>query len=237
MSAPETGPDLSHVTTWVFDLDHTLYPSDAAIMSQVDARMTDYVARTLRLPRDEARIVQKTYWREHGTTLNGLMANNQIGDGREFLDFVHDIDLDVIDPDPVLADRIRALPGKRYVYTNGSMKHAENVCGRLGLSDCFDDLFDVEAAGFQPKPLMAGFERFSSRFAIRPAEASFFEDSVRNLKTAHELGWTTILIRAKPGPRDEESAGPGEHPDHVHFAADCLKTFLGEARTASGIRR
>lgn len=237
MSAPDTGPDLSHVTTWVFDLDHTLYPSDAAIMSQVDARMTDYVARTLRLPRDEARIVQKAYWRDHGTTLNGLMANNQIGDGREFLDFVHDIDLDVIDPDPVLADRIRALPGKRYVYTNGSLKHAENVCGRLGLSDCFDDLFDVEAAGFQPKPLLAGFERFSSRFAIRPAESSFFEDSVRNLKTAHDLGWTTILIRARPGPRDEESAGPGEHPDHVHFAADCLKTFLGEARTASGNRR
>lgn len=226
--------DLRHVTTWVFDLDHTLYPSDAAVMTQVDARMTDFVARALGLPRDEARIVQKSYWRDHGTTLNGLMANGQIGDGREFLDFVHDIDLDVIDPDPELAARIRALPGKRYVYTNGSLKHAENVCGRLGLTDCFDDLFDVEAAGFQPKPLMAGFETFSRRFDIPHKEASFFEDSVRNLKTAHDLGWTTVLIRSRPGPRDEESAGPDEHPDHVHFAADCLKTFLGQARTANG---
>jgi len=228
-----TPPDLSHVNTWVFDLDHTLYPHDAAVMSQVDALMTDYVSRTLGLPHDEARIVQKSYWRDHGTTLNGLMANGQVIDGREFLDFVHDIDLSVIDPDPVLAAHIKSLPGKRYVYTNGSLKHAENVCGRLGLDDCFDDMFDVEASGFAPKPLMAGFEKFSSRFDIQHREASFFEDSVRNLKTAHALGWTTILIRAGEGERDEESAGPGEHPDHVHFAADCLKTFLGEAVTAN----
>ena len=73
---------------------------------------------------------------------------------------------------------------------------------------------------------------FSRRFDIRPAEASFFEDSVRNLKTAHEMGWTTVLVWPKPGPRDEECAEPGHHPDHVHHATDCLKTFLGDIRTA-----
>jgi putative hydrolase of the HAD superfamily len=111
------------------------------------------------------------------------------------------------------------------------MKHAENVCTRLGLSDCFDDMFDVEAAGFQPKPHLAGFDRFSRRFGIEAPESAFFEDSIRNLKTAYDLGWTTILVRARPGPRDEESAGPDEHPAHVHYAADCLKTFLSTAQT------
>ena len=230
-----TGPDLSHVAHWVFDLDNTLYPSDAEVMSQVDRLMTDYVARLLDLPRDEARIVQKTYWREHGTTLNGLMANGQVTDARDFLDFVHDIDLEAVTPDPELCARIQALPGKRYVYTNGSLKHAERVCGRLGIAECFDDLFDVEAAGFQPKPHREGYDVFSKRFDIRPAEASFFEDSERNLKTAHEMGWTTVLVWPKPGPRDEESAEPGHHPDHVHHATNCLKTFLGEIRTANHI--
>lgn len=233
MISADPTPDLSHVATWVFDLDNTLYPSDAAVMSQVDRKMTEYVALQLGLNPAQAHKVQKDYWREYGTTLNGLMANGQVPNGRDFLDFVHDIDLSVVDPDPELARRIRALPGRRYVYTNGSMKHAENVCDRLGIADCFHDLFDVEAADFQPKPHRSGFERFVSRFDVKAPESAFFEDSIRNLKTAHELGWTTILVRARPGPRDEESAGPGEHPDHVHYAVDCLKTFLSSARTAS----
>lgn len=226
-----TPPDLSHVSTWVFDLDNTLYPSDAEVMSQVDRRMTEYVARELNLSHEDARKVQKDYWREYGTTLNGLMANNQVRSGRDFLDFVHDIDHSVITPDPQLAAHIRALPGRRYVYTNGSMKHAEDICHHLGLADCFDDMFDVEAAGFQPKPHRPGFDLFTSRFDVKAPESAFFEDSIRNLKTAHELGWTTILVRARPGARDEESAGPEDHPEHVHFAVDCLKTFLSTAKT------
>ncbi|WP_394693868.1 pyrimidine 5'-nucleotidase [Hyphobacterium sp.] len=226
-----TPPDLSHVSNWVFDLDNTLYPSDADVMSQVDRRMTEYVARELNLSHADARKVQKDYWREYGTTLNGLMANGQVRNGREFLDFVHDIDHSVITPDPQLAEHIRALPGRRYVYTNGSMKHAEDICHHLGLTDCFDDMFDVEAADFKPKPHRSGYDLFSSRFDIKAPESAFFEDSIRNLKTAHEMGWTTILVRARPGPRDEESAGPDDHPDHVHFAVDCLKTFLATAKT------
>jgi putative hydrolase of the HAD superfamily len=223
--------DLTHVSHWVFDLDNTLYPSDAAVMSQVDVKMTEYVARLLKLAPDAARMVQKTYWRDYGTTLNGLMAHHAV-DVRDFLDFVHDIDHSVIEPDPLLARRICALPGKRLVYTNGSIKHAEKTLEQLGLTHCFDDLFDVEAAGFTPKPHREGFDRFTERFDLPPSEAAMFEDSVRNLKTAHEMGFTTVLVRARPGAKDEESAGPGEHPDHVHYAVDCLRTFLGGVRTA-----
>ena len=224
-------PDLTHVSEWVFDLDNTLYPSDAAVMSQVDQRMTDYVARLLDLDRETARQVQKSYWREYGTTLNGLMDRHRV-DPAEFLDFVHDIDHEAITPDPELARRIAALPGRRLVYTNGSVKHAENVLARLGINGVFDDIFDVQAADFLPKPHRDGFERFTRRFDLHAPDAAMFEDSVRNLKTAHELGFTTVLVRARPGPRDEESAGPDDDPDHVHFAIDCLRTFLGEARTA-----
>lgn len=150
-----TRPDLSHVSHWVFDLDNTLYPSDAAVMSQVDQRMSEYVARLLEVDLDEARIVQKSYWRDYGTTLNGLMKHHQVN-MREFMDFVHDIDATVIEPDPELARHIAALPGKRLVYTNGSLGHAENIMKRLGITELFDDVFDVEAAGFTPKPHREG---------------------------------------------------------------------------------
>jgi putative hydrolase of the HAD superfamily len=226
-------PDLSHISHWVFDLDNTLYPSNAPVMTQVDRRMTQYVARLLGLGESEARAVQKHYWRTYGTTLNGLMTHHEV-DRRDFLDFVHDIDASVIDPDPTLAARIEALPGRRLVYTNGSRGHAENVLGRLGLEHLFTDIFDVEAAGFTPKPHREGFDRFTAHFDLPVSESVFFEDSVRNLKTAHEMGFTTVLVRAREGPRDEESAAPGEHPEHVHYAVDCLSTFLGDVRVKQG---
>jgi hypothetical protein len=32
------------------------------------------------MTRDEAHALQKQYWRHYGTTLNGLMVNNQVSD-------------------------------------------------------------------------------------------------------------------------------------------------------------
>ncbi|WP_339743292.1 pyrimidine 5'-nucleotidase [uncultured Maricaulis sp.] len=225
-------PDLSHIDHWVFDLDDTLYPSDAPVMAQVSARMTDYVARLLDLPLGEAQIVQKSYWRNYGTTLNGLMANHSI-DIHEYLDFVHDIDHNVIPANPELIRHLAALPGKRLVYTNGSLKHAQNVLAHLGIDHLFDDIFDVEAAGFTPKPHRAGFDRFAAHFDLPVPKSVLFEDSVRNLKTAHEMGFTTVLIRAKEGLRTEDHIAPGDTPDHVNFAADSLTEFLGEMRTST----
>jgi putative hydrolase of the HAD superfamily len=219
-------PDLGHVETWVFDLDNTLYPADAAVMSQVDRRMTEYVMRLLDLERDAARAVQKRYWRDYGTTLNGLMSNHDV-DLADFLDYVHDVDHDVLTPDPTLARHIGRLEGRRLIYTNGSLKHAETVVDRLGLNGLFDDVFDIAASDYTPKPHRESFDRFARRLAVRPARAAMFEDSARNLETAADMGFTTVLVRAAGPDRDEETAGPGDRPPHVHYAVDCLKTFLG----------
>jgi len=219
-------PALDHVDTWVFDLDNTLYPADAAVMSQVDARMTEYVMQLLDLDRDSAREMQKRYWREHGTTLSGLMKHHEV-DGADFLDFVHDVDHSVLTPDPQLARHISQLEGKRYVYTNGTVRHAEKVLEARGLTGLFDDLFGIEEAEYLPKPHRPGFDRFTQRYGLAPTRSAMFEDSVRNLETAAGMGFTTVLVRARSEERDEESAGPGDHPEHVHYAIDCLTTFLG----------
>ncbi|WP_349678820.1 HAD family hydrolase, partial [Oceanicaulis sp. UBA2681] len=139
-------PDLHHVDTWVFDLDETLYPADAAVMSQVIDKMTDWVQREFSMTREEAHALQQHYYTTHGTTLNGLLVNNQVRDLAAFLDFVHDVDHSVITPDPELADHVAALNGRRIVYTNGSRKHAEKVIDQLGLNGLFEDLYDIEAA-------------------------------------------------------------------------------------------
>ncbi len=227
-------PDLYHVDTWVFDLDETLYPSDAAVMSQVIDKMTDWVQREFSLTREEAHAMQQHYYTTYGTTLNGLLANNQVRDLASFLDFVHDVDHSVITPDPELAAHVKALDGRRIVYTNGSRKHAEKVIDRLGLNGLFEDLYDIEAAAFTPKPHREGFDRFTGHFSITPQSTVMFEDSVKNLQTAHDVGFTTVLVHPPvealaDGARPE----PLVHPPHIHYAVDCLRTFLGDWHAAA----
>ena len=217
--------------SWVFDLDNTLYPADTAVMSQVEQRMTLYVMRLLDLDREAARRVQKTYWREYGTTLNGLMSNHDVDLG-DFLDFVHDVDHSVITPNPELAGHVAALEGQRVVFTNGSRKHAEKVIDRLGLNGLFNDLYDIEAAQYLPKPHRESFDRFTRHFGINPRRSVMFEDSPANLATAADMGFTTVLIRAGAEDPDGHTAGPGAHPAHVHYACDCLTGFLGQMRAA-----
>ena len=224
-----TGPaDLTHVTQWVFDLDDTLYPASSNIMTQVEHRMTQYVMKMLDVPEDVATSIRNDYYRAYGTTLNGLMANHVV-DTAEFLDYVHDIDASVIDPTPNLAKLIKALPGRRIVYTNGSFKHAENILAQLGLTDAFDEIFDVEASGFTPKPHRAGFDRFVDHFEIPASETVMFEDSTQNLKTAASLGFTTVWVHNEEKALVRKLAESGEH---IHYAADCLATFLSQAKTS-----
>lgn len=218
LSSPPGG--LDHVDTWVFDLDNTLYPASAPVMAQVETRMTEFIMRIHEVEAEEAGRIRDRYWADYGTTLNGLMVHDRVDIG-DFLDFVHDIDHSVITPDEGLAGRIAGLEGKRYVYTNGSMKHAERVIDRLGLNGVFDDLFDIEAAQYLPKPQREAFERFGKRFGVTAANAAMFEDCARNLQTAHALGYTTVLIHPAGGPAPS-------HP-HVHFTADDLRAFLGDA--------
>ena len=214
--------DLRHVDYWVFDLDNTLYPADAGVFPQIDARMTDFVAEALDLPHDAARALQKKYYEEHGATLNGLMALHGLA-AQPFLDYVHDIELHMLDEAHGLKAAISALPGRKYVFTNGSRRHAERVTRKLGLDHLFDDLFDIAAAGYTPKPQAPAFTAFLDRSGVEPTRAAMFEDLSHNLQTAHTLGFTTVLVH----PEAERLKAP-----FVHHATACLATFLSGAQTA-----
>jgi putative hydrolase of the HAD superfamily len=215
-------PDLRHVTTWLFDLDDTLYPADSGLMAEIERRMTAYVMRITGLPRDEAYRLQKDYLAEHGITLLGLMKHHGV-DPADFADAYVDIELDALAHDPELVAAIAALPGRRLVFTNADARHAERVLKQLGLTHLFDEVFHIASFDYTPKPDPRAFERMCAEHAIDPRTTCFFEDSERNLKPAADLGMTTVLI----GPHALDSAAA-----FVHFRAPRLTPFLQSVRVA-----
>ncbi|MEI4231443.1 pyrimidine 5'-nucleotidase [Roseovarius sp. D22-M7] len=203
-----------HVDTWVFDLDNTLYPPSARLFDQIDTRMTDYIMTALRIDRAAADTLRADYWRDHGTTLAGLMQVHDLDPG-PYLTAVHDISLDHLDPDPGLRAAIARLPGRRIVHTNGSAPYAERVIDRRGLSGVFDAVYGVEHAGYRPKPESRAFEAVLARDGRHPSRAAMFEDVARNLIAPHALGMRTVHVAEAPEPAP-----------HIHHHTDDLGGFL-----------
>ncbi len=232
MNPPNTSPPpvFAHIKAWVFDLDNTLYPSEANLFAQVDKRMTTFVATALGVDETRARKIQKDYYAQYGTTLRGLMLRHDIN-AHDFLDFVHDIDLSVLDACSVLHANIDALPGRKFVFTNGSQGHAERVLAARGLSGLFDGVFDIAAGDFTPKPHAPAYDAFLSAFDIAPNTAAMFEDIPRNLEVPHAMGMTTVLVRTAHDwshePPESRPAGPDEQHAHVHHCTHDLADFLG----------
>jgi putative hydrolase of the HAD superfamily len=178
-SAPDARR-FDHVETWIFDLDNTLYPHEARVWPQVDERITLYLMKLFETDGLSARALQKHYYHRYGTTLRGLMEEEGIVPA-DFLDFAHDIDHSAIELNPALGDAIERLPGRKLILTNGSRKHASNVATKLGIFQHFEDVFDIEAADFIPKPDRHAYDRFLAKHAVEPARAAMFEDIAKNL--------------------------------------------------------
>jgi putative hydrolase of the HAD superfamily len=213
-------PDLAHIDTWLFDLDNTLYPEESGFMKQVEGRMTDFVAQAVGLPHDQAYVLQKKYFAEHGLTLKGLMLNHGT-DPADFHALFHDLSLEVLARDHDLLDALRVLPGRRYIFTNADDRHAERVMDHLGLTDLFEEVFHIHSFGFAPKPDPLGFERMISAHRLDPRATAFFEDSERNLQPAKDLGMTTVMV----GPRAADSAAT-----FIDYKTAKLAPFLKSAR-------
>nr|WP_246206552.1 pyrimidine 5'-nucleotidase [Propylenella binzhouense] len=233
--APQDLGAFRNVRAWIFDLDNTLYPRETDLFRQVDQRIRTFVQNLLGVDEAEAQRIQKSFYRDHGTTLRGLMLNHQV-DPDAFLEFVHDIDHSVVRPDPVLGAAILRLPGKKYIFTNGSRRHAEKVAARLGFPEHFEDIFDIAAANLVPKPERETYDRFVARFGVDPAQAAMFEDLARNLVVPKAVGMRTVLV-VPPGTREVfhgEWEFEGRDDDHVDYVTDDLGRFVGEIAGAIG---
>jgi putative hydrolase of the HAD superfamily len=214
---PDHAPDFAHVRTWVFDLDNTLYPPRMRLFDQIEVRMTDWVMQNLNVGRTEADRLRAHYWRLHGTTLAGLMAEHAI-DPWAFLTHVHDLDFSIVEPEPALRSAIAALPGRRIVYTNADTIYAARVLEARGLSGLFDAVYGVEHAEFRPKPERAAFATVFGLDGLDPEAAAMFEDDPRNLAVPHAMGMQTVLVAHDP-----------IRARHIQHHTDDLADFLDRA--------
>ena len=217
-------PRFDHIRDWIFDLDNCLYPASTGLFELIDERMGAYIQRLLECDAVEARRVQKHHFHTHGTTLAGLMKEHGV-DPHDFLDDVHAIALDRIAPDERLASALARLPGRKFVFTNGDADYARRVLGAIGIRDSFDELHDIHASSYKPKPDPHGYELLCERFGIDPDHALLADDMAANLAPAKQLGMTTIWV---DNGSERGSHGLGEFIDHrIASVTEWLEQILG----------
>ena len=186
--------DLLNIKYWIFDLDNTLYSGQTKVFDQVDKKMSSFISKKLKVSLDEAKKIQKDYFRKYNTTLSGMIKHHNI-DANEFLEFVHDINLDFLGKNEKLEKEISKISGKKIIFTNGSKAHADNVTKKIGIHKLFDGVFDIVEANFIPKPKIEAYKKLIQKYKIEPQYCIFIEDIARNLKPAYELGMKTVWIK------------------------------------------
>ncbi len=216
--------DLSHIDTWLFDLDNTLYPPSAGLFPRIDVKMGQFIQRLLGVDAGEARRVQKAFWASHGTTLRGLMDEHAVQPGH-FLDYVHDIDMETVAPDARMVTAMARLPGRKLIFTNADTAYAERVLVRLGLSGAFEAIHCIHGMDYRPKPDPAAYAMLVERYAINPTRALFVEDMARNLQPAKALGMTTVWVN-----NGSERGGADASPDYIDIEIEDVGTWLDGLR-------
>jgi putative hydrolase of the HAD superfamily len=212
--------ELKKIKYWLFDLDNTLYSGDTKVFDQVDQKMSFFISKKLKVSVEEAKKIQKNYFHEYNTTLNGMIKNHKI-DAEEFLEYVHDVDLNFLKKDLNLQNELTNLTGKKYIFTNGSKAHASNVTKRIGIQNLFDGVFDIVDSDFIPKPSIEPYEKIIQKYGIDPKYCIFIEDIARNLKPAYELGMKTVWII-----NDEPWAAKFSNENFINYRTDNLSDFL-----------
>ena len=208
------------IDAWVFDLDNTLYPASCKLFTQIDDRMREFIADLLGLEQDEAYKVQKKFFREYGTTLRGLMDVHGLPP-EEFLNYVHEIDLSPVDANPALNRALDALPGRKIIFTNADIGHADRVMERLGIGHHFEAVFDIVAADYVPKPNPDIYQVLLDRYELDPKKSVMVEDIARNLEPAADLGMTTVWIKS-----DSHFGNWGADGDYIHHITEDLVDWL-----------
>ena len=215
---------MKNIKNILFDCDGVLYQDLESVFGQVSKRMTQYISMKLKIDLVEAKELQTNYFHKYDTSLNGLMIHHDIPPS-EFLHFVHDIDLSFMKKDVVLRDEIEKLELRKFVFTNGSKEHVNNITTHLGIDDLFEDIFDIVDAEYNPKPAAKAFDLMVKKFDIDPTETIYIEDIAKNLSIGKERGATTVwLINNEYWGKKESER------DYIDYKIENLSLFLKEIR-------
>lgn len=209
----------SHIDTWIFDLDNTLYPGTSDVLERVHDKINAFIMDHFGIPLESAEEKRKGFYQRYGTTLAGMMAEHTIDPDR-YLNSIHDIDISTIPACPVTRLGLERLPGRKLVFTNSARQHAERVLAHLGIGHAFEDIFDIRAANYVSKPAEAPYRQLIAAYGFDPARACMFEDTAKNLVPARALGMTTVWISDGKTPAD------GASPSAVNHRFDSLAQWM-----------
>ena len=212
--------NLLDIKYWIFDLDNTLYSGQTKVFSEVDKKMSAFISKKMSVDLIKAKEIQKKYFYESGTTLSGLMRHDGI-DPHEFLEFVHDIDISWLPKDLLLKEELIKIKEKKYIFTNGSHAHVENVTKQLGIDGLFDGVFDIVDANFIPKPHIDPYKKIMKKFDLDPKKSILIEDIAHNLEQAKNLGMKTCWLE-----NDESFAKKDANKPYIDYKINSLPSFL-----------
>ena len=184
-----------NINTWIFDLDNTLYSADSGIFQQVHRLMGEFISKNLNIDLTEAKKLQSKYYKQHGTTLRGMIDNHGTNPDY-FLEEVHKLDYSIVGPNDLLNKELQKLKGRKIIYTNANKQHVINVLERIDLTNFFDEIFDIKMANYIPKPEIKPYEQIIDLFNINPKSSAMFDDIARNLVPAKKVGFTPVWIDA-----------------------------------------
>ena len=212
--------NLIDIKYWIFDLDNTLYSGQTKVFSEVDKKMSTFISKKMNIDLVKAKDIQKKYFYEYGTTLSGLMKQNNI-DPHDFLEFVHNIDISWLPKDLKLKEELIKIKEKKYIFTNGSHAHVENVTKQLGIDGLFDGAFDIVDANFVPKPHIDPYKKIIEKFNIEPTKSILIEDIAHNLEQAKNLGMKTCWLE-----NEETFAKKDANKPYIDYKIKNLPSFL-----------
>ena len=203
----------AHVDTWVFDLDDTLYPRSVDLHGQMRDRVVTFIANHMKIDRTAAEAVHRDYYERFGSTLQAMVQLHGVSPNA-FLDFVHQIDLSVLVHNEDLIGALRALPGRRIIFTNAPRGHATSALKAMGMADLFEAIASIEDSAFIGKPNLSAFSGFFEAHGVDPKTAAMFEDRPGNLVVPHELGMKTVLV-VDPLFEDADRVAKPAHADLI----------------------
>ena len=212
--------ELTEIKYWIFDLDNTLYSGQTKVFSEVDKKMSYFISKKFNVDLIEAKKMQKKYFYEYGTTLSGLMKKKNV-DPNEFLEFVHDIDISWLPQDKRLKDELIKIKEKKYIFSNGSHAHIENVTSQLGINGIFNGAFDITDADYIPKPNREPYKKLIKKFNIDPKQSILIEDIAHNLEQAKNLGMKTCWLE-----NNEAFAKKDADKPYIDYKINNLPSFL-----------
>ncbi|MBB71381.1 MAG: pyrimidine 5'-nucleotidase [Legionellales bacterium] len=211
---------LRDIDVLLFDLDNTIYPNELGLLDRVEARMTEFIMDMFQIDVATAKELRTEYYHEYGTTLRGLMNKHKV-DPEAFLAYVHEIDRSHVDADHELEELLSMIPKRKVIFTNGSRRHAEHTLGKLGINHHFEDIFDITAAEYIPKPNAYPYQKICEKHNIDPKRAIMFDDIARNLLPAADIGMTTVLIES-----DNPRAMEFHDDERIHFHVVSVVEFI-----------